>query len=292
MSTILGTAIVLGGLTSAPTASAHNLGLTHTNYTCTSGSTSYNAQPNITRDNKIVEKVKGTTVVRQLAVCTGNNPAVAYSLVNVVNFITQGASGQFGYGQINCSSTLGCYGDWSDGEQDFWWTPTDQSLVVHAAQWVDFNGDGSHDKPQIGKQYTFSIEWVVTLNPYLQTWKYCVTDNNGTYAGTTDCTAILRHTSNYMSTIWWGVEIWNDASQLGGTDAARVQITNLQYRNQGGSIYTTVTDEGGCTTAKNWTISGNDYPANLNPPQHWVSQKCTIPASGNSSLTVYTASHT
>jgi hypothetical protein len=279
---IIAIALISAALGGSAPVSAHTYLPWHYEAPCDTGHSSYNAQAYLERPdaNHLTagpfKGVKAEAQIAQLHVCTGFHLDVAYSLVNAVNFTAPGASGQFGYAQINCSGTGNCYGGWSESEPDFWWTSTDQSLTIQSADWVDFNSDGTHDHPQVGKKYEFSIEWIQTLNPPLATWKYCVKDLTGTFAGTTDCTAILRNTTSYMTQVWYGVEIWNDASAFGNNDNAGsssvAKIGPLKYLNSSGSIYSTITDEDACTPAHgNWTVTG-PYPA----PDHWLSEHCDI----------------
>jgi hypothetical protein len=188
--------------------------------------------------------------------------------VNVVNGQNNayGVFVQLGYATQSCSDN--CQNGFANSRQDFWYTAYANGVhygEIFPATWVDWNNNGIHDYPAdypvVGRNYEFTISDILASN----VWRSSIKDET---TGLTETHDVTAHAS-WLSYAWWGMEVWNDASAIGarsGVDPA-VTITPMQYLNQNGSIWSTVTgDSGAC----NWHVTGTRYPI----PDHWLSEEC------------------
>lgn len=249
-------------IASAPTAGAHNTGTGHYYANCTVAPL-WSEQAFIDRpepgNTGIYNLVRSTVNVKTLSPCdfASSGSGGGLSAVNAVNLEYTGGSTyrllQFGYAMFDCPDLqLQCNG-FNDRQVDFWWTGLNCDTctpIVKAATWVDFNSDGTHDKPEDGQKYTFTIErYVYNTEPF---WKYSITAVTGTYAGMTD-TRLADRTWSTGNHLFYSFEIYNNASAMGARGSYDIQITPMQYRfSSGGTIYT-VTDSDNCE----WVDSNN-----------------------------------
>lgn len=242
--------------TTAPT-SAHTGTPLHFYQSCSTDTTSTEAEPyhwqaHVVR-NGSYKNVRSTVDIVSLHACSTSSTRSGWSMINAANFTTNGGSGQIGYAMEACGPQ-GCQNGFPSQTLEFWWTPSDQSIVIYPATWIDFNSDGTHDRPLIGERFTFSIERLTTSNY----WQYCVVVvTSARYsAGTSDCNIVSRNTTNYMTKIWWGAEIYNGAGALGALDSGDdTDLTPMQYINSTGSLWSTVT-----SATCEWTVTPRSSP--------------------------------
>jgi hypothetical protein len=164
-----------------------------------------------------------------------------FSIVNAANLnVFGGGLLQFGYAV--CGNL--CQGFGGASAEDFWWTKYagnpwyDEGTIV-VATWVDFNGDGTHDKPQIGKSYSFSIE-ILAPNTPATSAEYCVTDLDGSFAGSTDCKLRTIPYWPRAGYPWWGYERQNGVSAIGHlSGSSSIQMRNMYYRTSSGLTFVT-----------------------------------------------------
>lgn len=212
--------LLLGSLTIPTTATAHPVSGSHLYGSCASGSTSYNDQPRIdplARTNNY-DFVGSTITISDLFACDPQNGTTNYgwSIVNPANLLIENQSSggllQLGYGV--CSSTI-CNGTWPSNirTEEFWYTKNSNG-VIYAATWVDFNNDGVHDRPVVGRSYQFSI---AIVNPTLSTAyiAYCIKD---LYTALTDCSNVTLPYSKLATYPWWSYERQNNASTVGAAE--------------------------------------------------------------------------
>jgi hypothetical protein len=264
----------------------HTTGTYHYWANCSSGDHRYNAQAAISRTGSYKRVRAEVHFDSNLAVCTNpDDTNDGWSLLNGANFIEDGASGQFGIAEVACiSGHANCHG-FTPYLEDFWWTPVDNSLVIQRADWIDFDGDGVHDRPYAGEDYRMEI--IRDTSGASSVWDYCVLAlSNSRFAGAQKCkfnTHVSGSSTGYMTTIWWGIEVWNDASVFGALDAAPDEtLQYMQYMNYNGSAYTTVTSENtNCVGSPHWVVSSPSYPYNT----EWLSEHCSI--TGGSSPNVF-----
>src|SRR5689334_19811764 len=154
----LGTAVVLS-LAAVASVSAHNgYGPPHYNAPCNTGNSSYLQQeyldPFAHNNPGTYTYAASTVTVRNLYQCTSPNATYyGFSLVNAVSLQNHPQYlVQFGYGvcaQITCQHGFPS----TENVEEFWWTQNANG-DIYAATWVDFNNDGIHDKPVVGRSYT------------------------------------------------------------------------------------------------------------------------------------------
>jgi hypothetical protein len=275
-------ALTLAASVAVPTATlAHTEDPLHYNAACSTGNTSYNPRAHVGR-NGTYKKVRGEYIVRNLYPCTSpSSTANGWSIVAVANAQSATSFVQLGVAQQACSTN--CQNGFVNGVKDFWYTAEDDwspGGVISAAKWVDFNGDGQHDYPQVGVEYRFTIELTEHLS--VPSWKLTIATTSGSQS---DYKYIDR-TGGYFTTAWWGFETYNDASVLGSRASdPNAYITPMQYMNSTGSIYSTVNGQSTCS----WVVTG-PYPA----PGHWSSQVCQVydqASTGNGIIKVFTNQH-
>lgn len=138
---------------------------------------------------------------------------------------------QLGYGvcvQATCKHGFPS----STNQEEFWYTPNANG-DIWAATWVDFNNDGNHDQPVLGRSYTFSI--TIGLSG---TWghTYYVKDN---YTGLSDSFFVAFPYNAGAMYPWWGFERQNDASAIGTkTSEADIDLRLLKYSTFGVGVST------------------------------------------------------
>lgn len=201
---------------SAPVA-AHSSGTAHYVGTCASGNGADNRQYYLDPVAHITDNydyVASTVTVRSLRQCSNPTGPTngGFSLVNAANLRLYPVDLlQFGYGVCD-DSLCGPTFPSTTNVEEFWYTfpvPGEDPGTIHAATWVDFDG-GGHDRPVVGRSYTFSIEIVKGTPSY---YNFCVKDN---YQGITDCYAVTPYYSTpYAWYPWWSFEAQNSASAMG-----------------------------------------------------------------------------
>ena len=261
-------------------ASGHNYSSGHYNAPCSSGNGASNPQASVQRPTSgsgSFKAVQGTVDIENLYPCTGG-AAGNWDAVNAANLQTNEGLEQLGYVQTSSN-----FNGFTAYQTDFWYTRLGDGTIWDASAgtyaWVDFNNDGTYDRPQIGKKYKFTITWLAGSK-----WSYCIEDVNGSYAGHTSCKSdIYRSGTDYAHVVWWSFENQNDASTLGADDISTQMInTPLQYMNSNGSIFSTVTDGNHNGAVCGWSGS-----------QHWNSQDCYVGGgTGTSYLEAWTGLHT
>jgi len=110
--------------------------------------------------------------------------------------------------------------------------------VIHRAEFVNnLDGDTSdHDVPKIGDRYEFTLDNQATV------MRYCVKVlASSTYiVGQQDCTNRSGQFNYLAHRAWWGFEVYNFASAIGGRQSdLDTEISPMQYRTSGSWITVT-----------------------------------------------------
>jgi hypothetical protein len=223
-----------------------------------------------------------------LAACTPHTTDFAGGWSIVVGATGQGTNGnlvQIGIAEQAChyASSANCQHGFTTGTTDFWYTANDDGEI-----WlfpVDFNGDGTRqsvDHPTVNHTYDFEVSFYTVFGG-AKKFQYCVTDVT---TGDFDCIYTDRGNEAYWYQVWYGFELYNDASQLGydyPANGGGISFPLMQYLNSNGSIYTTLTNNP--TSACSW-YDPNGYG-------HDGSEHCTIGGgSGTTTIYAYTTLHT
>ncbi|HEX8025050.1 MAG TPA: hypothetical protein VF484_02490 [Candidatus Limnocylindrales bacterium] len=175
---------------------------------------------------------------------------------------------QMGYAKQSCYDN--CQNGMVNGQLDFWYTAYDgggtaghYGEIYNALSWIDFNDDGIHDHPIVGRQYEFTIDYISSS----QTWRLTIEDLTTTF---TVQRWITRTCDCWFGLVWWGVESYNDASAWGEPASNSDLILDpLQYKTYNGSVFTTVTDQASCS----WATYGG--------ATHNSDQSCTMVDAGS-----------
>lgn len=219
---------LLVATSSAVSVRAHSTGSQHFYGSCASGNTGFNQQrwiDPLPHSGGTYDFAASTVTVRNLYQCTspsGSN--YGFSIVNAANLdLRNGGAGllQLGYGVCSvCNNFPGV------STEEFWWTKNHDGNIF-AATWVDFNSDGIHDRPTVGRSYTFSIE-ITNPGTAGSTWIYTIKD---LYTGLSDSKTVAYSVSPAAQFPWWSYERQNSASAIGspantGND---IDMRNMKY---------------------------------------------------------------
>lgn len=214
--------------------------------------------------------VLGQTTIRSVHSCGANGS----SLVPVVNLQGSGYQVQLGYGTIG------------SGPNDYVVTIADNSNPRGSMAYVhDLNG--SNPVAFTPGHFTlFQIDFEYNCVVCVGTWHFTITDRISGASGSFTQTAHIIDVDDSGATTWWSPgEVWNLASQMGGSDSTNISaITQMKWRYSYGGSWVTAT---GSATASMCQYGSGPTDCFGGLPSYYVKGHNTD-GDGNERITVYT----